>query len=239
MGSLLKATDRRFRLGSYNTVSRFRSARGKVLRRLIDALALHLGRDIRILDVGGRPDYWLNVGFGRISHIEISNLSATELDYISEEVPPDIFESKVGDARNLADYPDASIDLVHSNSVIEHVGAWEDMAAMASELLRVGQAGWVQTPAWSFPLEPHFRVPVAHWFGRPFQARMMSVSFMERFRSMDPVERRRHVERINLLTRRDVEALFPGRPIHVERVALFPKSYSAYWLPEGITTRIE
>ena len=71
---------------------------------------------------------------------------------------------KVGDACDLAGYPDRSVDLVHSNSVIEHVGGWPRMAAMAGELMRVARAGWVQTPAWEFPIEPHFHAPLVHRF---------------------------------------------------------------------------
>ena len=71
----------------------------------------------------------------------------------------DIFVRKVGDARNLSEYADGSVDLVHSNSVIEHVGGWADMRAMADEMMRIGRSGWMQTPAWEFPVEPHFRAP--------------------------------------------------------------------------------
>jgi hypothetical protein len=208
-----------------------------MLRALIEALADQFGRDIRILDVGGRPDYWQNVGFGRIDRIDLLNLESAELDRpLPAEVPRERFVAKVGDARDLGDYADDAVDLVHSNSVIEHVGGWDDMAAMARELQRVGRAGWVQTPAFGFPLEPHFRVPFAHWLGRPLQARLMSLSFLRNYREADPVSRRKHVDRINLLTRREVETLFPGRAIHTERI-IFAKSYSVHWLPADASSR--
>ena len=208
------------------TVNRFRTARGRVLRAQIDALAGHLGRDIHILDVGGRADYWENVGLQHVAGVEILNYDAAELD---RKAPKDIFVSRIGDARNLAGYADQSVDLVHSNSVIEHVGSWGDMAAMAREALRVGRSGWIQTPAWEFPIEPHFRAPFLHWFGQPMRRRMMWMS--ARYRPLSLAERRHHIDRINLLSRAEVKALFPGCSIMTERV-LFPKSYSVRWMPE-------
>lgn len=225
---------RRFGITSYSSVNRFRFARGKVLKTLIGTLADHLGRDINILDVGGRPDYWGNIGLDRIARIELLNTRQGELDRMA---PPDMsanrFVRRIGDARDLRDYADGSVDLVHSNSVIEHVGGWGDMTAMARELLRVGRAGWVQTPAWEFPLEPHFRVPFAHWFSRSLQARAMGLSFVRRVRGLDLHERRRQVEGVNLLSRREVGALFPGRKIFVERLVI-AKSYSVNWLPDPV-----
>lgn len=222
----------KFGFSSYDTVNKFRRSRGSILRKIIRALSGHLGRDIGILDVGGRPDYWLNVGFENISRIEIMNISHSEIyKHIPHGVPNNIFAPVIGDARDLSEYANESVDLVHSNSVIEHVGDWSNMAMMAGELMRVGRAGWIQTPAWAFPLEPHFRVLFAHWLGRPMQAKMMSLSFVERYRKADLAERRRHVERINLLTRRELEALFPDCSVYVERI-IFPKSYSVHWLPK-------
>lgn len=108
---------------SYSPVNRFRSRRGRRLRRQIEALADRLGRDIVVLDIGGRPDYWANVGLGRIARIELVNYSADELERDFAGLgAAKVFVRKVGDARNLADYGDGSVDLVHSNSVIEHVG---------------------------------------------------------------------------------------------------------------------
>jgi hypothetical protein len=218
----------------YPSVNRFRARRGQLLRRQIEILAAHLGRDITVLDVGGRPDYWDNVGLGRIARVVVMNYDASELDLpVPAGAPPGMFEQRLGDARNLSDHVDRSVDLVHSNSVIEHVGGWPDMRAMANELMRVGRAGWVQTPAWEFPIEPHFRAPFIHWFGRPMQARLMSLSFERRIREMPLDLRRQGTDRINLLSRREIGELFPGRTIFTERL-IVAKSYVVRWMPDGL-----
>ena len=218
----------------YSPVNRFRTRRGRLLRRQIERLADHLGRDLVVLDVGGRPDYWANVGLERIARIDLVNYSAAELEReMAGAAASDVFRPRLGDARDLADYGDGSVDLVHSNSVIEHVGGWGDMTAMADEMMRVGRAGWMQTPAWEFPVEPHFRAPFLHWFGAPLRARMLSLSLQKRHRQMDVHKRRRRVEMINLLSKSEVKALFPGKPLSVERV-VFAKSYIVRWMPEGL-----
>jgi hypothetical protein len=215
----------------YSPVNRFRKKRGRELRAQIEALATQLGRDITILDIGGRPDYWANVGLGRVARIELLNISESELDRAySGKAPADLFQHRVGDARDLSCHEDQSIDLVHSNSVIEHVGDWAAMRAMAGEMARVGRAGWMQTPAWEFPIEPHFRVPFGHWFGKPAQARAMSLSLEARYRRFNRQRRRRAVEQINLLSRGEVRALFPEATLMVERVIL-AKSYVMRWMP--------
>lgn len=209
------------------TVNRFRSARGRVLRERIETLASQLGRPIEILDVGGRAEYWDNVGLDGIGHIKLMNYDPAELD---RTVPDEkMFTKIVGDARDLADYADNSVDLVHSNSVIEHVGMWNDMAAMAAEVMRVGRSGWIQTPAFEFPVEPHFRTLFMHWFGAPMQRAMFSLSFERRMRRLPMAVRRQALDGVNLLSYREIRALFPDQDIYVERVALLPKSYTVRW----------
>lgn len=217
--------------GSHATVNRFRRKRAELLRQVLDETADRLRRDLVVVDVGGRPDYWLNLPhLDRIARIDLMNSSEDEMGRpLPDDAPRELFTRSVGDARRLDGYADGSVDFVHSNSVIEHVGGWVQMKAMADELLRVGQAGWMQTPAWSFPVEPHFHVPFMHWFGAPLRAKMLSISVARRFRRMDLARRRKAVETVNLMTRAEVEHLFPGCTIHTERFALLAKSYVAYW----------
>lgn len=210
------------------TVNRFRAARGRLLRGQIADLARHFGRPIVILDVGGRAEYWNNVGFDHIAAIHLLNSNQSELD---RKAPCDLFVNELGDARKLSNYPDNSVDLVHSNSVIEHVGLWQDMCAMADEALRVGLSGWIQTPAWEFPIEPHFRLPFLHWFGQPLRRAMLRGS--RHYGPLNIRHRRYHIDRINLLSYGEVESLFPGCEIFVERFVL-AKSYTARWAPAGV-----
>ena len=141
-----------------------------------------------------------------------------------------MWTNELGDARNLGNHADKSIDLVHSNSVIEHVGYWPDQSAMAAALLRVGVSGWVQTPAFEFPIEPHFRLPFVHWFGQPLRCRLLAMS--KNYRDYPIAMRRLHVDRTNLLSDAEVDALFPNCDIHVERCCLFTKSYVVRWFPD-------
>lgn len=206
------------------TINAFRKRRGKILRKKIHDLSQELGRDIRILDVGGRPEYWENIKSENTEKIVLLNFDESELHRTGAE--SDLFESRVGDARDLSDYDDNSFDLVHSNSVIEHVGNWSDMANMSREIQRVGRAGWLQTPAYEFPLEPHFRILGIHWFGAPTRASLLCLS--RHYRNQDRAARRMHVERINLLSHREMRVLFPDCKIWVERIIL-AKSYVAIW----------
>jgi hypothetical protein len=211
---------------SDGTINRFRAARGRVLRSQISELARFLGRPIVVLDLGGRADYWENVGFDNIERICLLNSDEAEL---IRRPPKNIFSTEIGDARNLSSFADKSIDLVHSNSVIEHVGPWPDMCAMADEALRVGRSGWIQTPAWEFPIEPHFRIPFLHWFGQPLRRAMLIAS--RDYGSLGITERRYHIDRINLLSHGEFKALFPQCDIYREWFVL-PKSYVARWMPQ-------
>lgn len=210
---------------SDGTISSFRRRRGRILSRRIVDLAQRLGRPVSVVDVGGRRDYWDNVGFDGIGRIILLNIDPADLGRATAR--SDVFEDRIGDARHLADIGDGAFDLYHSNSVIEHVGSWADMVSMAREARRVAGAGWVQTPAFEFPMEPHFRLPFMHWFGTPARASLLS--FARHYRAQDRHARRMHAERINLLTRGEVELLFPGCTVTTERFLLLPKSYIATW----------
>ena len=211
------------------TQNRFRAGRGKLLAAQLGKLAETLGRKVTVLDVGGRPDYWDNVDTSNVGAIRLMNNDETELD--RDGANNGLFSAEIGDACNMEGIADGSIDLVHSNSVIEHVGQWPAMVAMANEVRRVGLSGWIQTPAFEFPIEPHYRLPFVHWFAPPIRRKLLVAS--SDYRDDDVSLRRIHIDRINLMSRAEVEALFPGCSIHVERF-LLPKSFTARWGPDGV-----
>ena len=206
-------------------VNSFRKRRGQALASRLARLADELGRPLSIIDVGGRRDYWNNVTLDGIGQITLVNNDPAELHRVSEK--EELFEDVIGDARALTDVGNCAFDFYHSNSVIEHVGKWDDMEAMAREAVRVAPHGWLQTPAWEFPVEPHFRLPFMHWLATPARAALLKLS--PPYRDNSRTERRFHAERINLLSRHECGLLFPDARIDTERLLLLPKSYIAVW----------
>lgn len=97
-----------------------------------------------LLDVGGYPWFWRSTEVP--ARIVIVNLH--EIPGMAEQVKHR-FELVTGDGCKLA-YPDGFFDIVFSNSVIEHVGAYERQKQFAAEARRVGCALWIQTPAREF-----------------------------------------------------------------------------------------
>ena len=153
--------------------SRFRRRRFALLREILAPLLAEGGR-VRILDVGGRRDYWELLEpdlAGRLS-IVILNNETVELETGARPEDGLEVEYALGDACDMPQYADGAFDLAHANSVIEHVGGLGAMARMADEVRRVGRAYFVQTPHLWFPVEPHYGVPFFHWLPAPTRARL-------------------------------------------------------------------
>lgn len=121
------------------------------------------------------------------------------------------------DAAAGLPFADRSFDLVYCSSVIEHVPP-ERRAAFAGELRRVGRGWFVQTPAWSFPIEPHALLPGAHWLPPSLRRRYWRLGAAGAW------------EGIELLRRGELEALFG--PARAERVGPLAKSWVCVRAPD-------
>lgn len=139
--------------------ARMRRKRGEHVLALIAKVHAEKG-SCRIIDLGGEPAYW-NV-FDR-SLLEGLGVHVTLVNPEHQSNNDSMFDVVVGDACSLPQFADQSFDLVHSNSVIEHVGLWERMEAFAREARRLAPRYYVQTPYQWFPVEPHFVAPLIHW----------------------------------------------------------------------------
>jgi hypothetical protein len=201
----------------------FRRRRLSRFLAIVDEVVAAKG-NCRILDVGGRLAYWQALEplwRDRPCHITLVNLA-------TEPTPDARFSSLAGDARDLTQFGDLSFDLVHSNSVIEHVGPWREQSKMAHEVRRLAPRYFVQTPNFWFPIEPHFRLPFIHWLPEPWRVSIVmrrACGFYPRARSCD--EARRILDDARLLDPRAMAELFPDAAIQHERFAGFTKSLIA------------
>ncbi|MGA7704510.1 MAG: class I SAM-dependent methyltransferase [Solirubrobacteraceae bacterium] len=155
--------------------------------------------DARVLDLG--------CGALGLRALE-PELDITGVDLVERPSYPGPFVR--ADATVRLPFSDGEFDLVYCSSVIEHVSPAR-RATFAAETRRVGRAWFVQTPARSFPIEPHALLPFAHWLPvglrRPYWRLGAAGAW----------------EEISLLSRREMEDLFgPAQP---ERLGPLVKSW--------------
>ncbi len=138
------------------------------------------------------------------------------------------FKSLAADATDLSGFADNSFDIVHSNSVIEHVGNWDRMCRMAGHVRRLAPVYFLQTPSFWFPYEPHFRFPGFHWLPEQARAHLLmrfNLGFGGKRATYDAAMR--GVQSAYLLSERQMRVLFPDAEIMKERAFGLTKSFMA------------
>jgi SAM-dependent methyltransferase len=183
----------RSRLGS-RVAARARARRHQRFRQLTGA-----GAGTRILDVGSGT-----LGL----RAQEPDLDITGVDLVERPSYPGPFV--VADATERLPFQDDAFDLVYSSSVVEHIDPAR-REAFAREIRRVGRGWWVQTPAYSFPVEPHALLPAAHWLPPTLRRPYWRLGVAGEW------------EDVRLLRRAEMAALF-GDPI-AERVGPLTKSW--------------
>jgi hypothetical protein len=205
--------------------TRMRRARFTLFLSLLNRLEGHL----EILDIGGTQEFWSLMTAGDPGDVRV-----TLLNIEHQHVSSSRFVSAVGDARSMPQYQNKSFDVVFSNSVIEHVGSYDEQRRMAKEVERVAKRYFVQTPNKCFPLEPHFLFPFFQYLPSGVRAQMVhrfDVGWYKRIPSIEKAKE--EVDSIQLLTKRKFADLFPGGTIYEEKILGLTKSFVAYRGWEG------
>jgi SAM-dependent methyltransferase len=194
----------------------YATARGRVRARIASPLAARARarRHERFFALAGlQPGMRVvDVGCGALGLRGLEpDLDITGVDLVARPQYPGPFVQ--ADATRRLPFDDHAFDLAYSSSVIEHIEPGR-RAAFARELERVARGWFVQTPAYSFPIEPHALLPFAHWLPprirRPYWRLGAAGAW----------------EDIALLRRAEMRDLF-GEPILAERFGGLTKSWIA------------
>jgi SAM-dependent methyltransferase len=136
----------------------------------------------------------LDVGCGALGLRGLApDLNITGVDLVERPSYPGPFVR--ADAAERLPFADGEFDLVYCNSVVEHIEAAR-RPAFAAELRRVARGWYVQTPARSFPIEPHSLLPGAQWLPVALRRRYWRLGATGAW------------EEVALLRRGELEALF-------------------------------
>lgn len=181
---------------------------------------------VSILDVGGTQGYWKMMAD---QSPLLEKVQVTLLNIQREETSVPNFKGVSGDARAMPQFTDKQFDIVFSNSTIEHVGNYLDQKNMANEVARVGKQYYIQTPNRYFPVEPHFVFPFFQFL--PISIRVWLVQHFKLGwfpRIPDDKKALAEVRGIRLMTKSEVQALFPDAEIFEEKYFGLTKSFVAY-----------
>lgn len=190
---------------------------------LFESLLSRVPGHVRILDVGGTPTFWRVIGFS------LPNVSVTLLNRTAATADSDTVTSVIGDARDMREFADRQFDVVFSNSVIEHVGTYEDQRAMASEVRRIGRRYFVQTPNRRFPIEPHFLFPGFQFLPVSLRAGLLARHDLGWYTKAESYEAAlQEVTSIRLLSEKEFRRLFPDGRLYKERFFGLTKSFTIY-----------
>lgn len=210
--------------------NQFRKRRIQLLRVLVDKVVSEKGK-CQILDVGGTYSFWSTWK----EHIDWSLTEVTcvnrDPSHLSDGSAEGLVKMVSGDACCLDWAADNSFDAVFSNSVIEHVGNWSRMRAMADEITRVAPRHLIQTPYFWFPIEPHSRTALLHWVPESWSYRMV----MSRKRGFWPKadnvsDAVQLVQSAKMLDVGQMKELFPHSEILREKIFGVTKSLMAFKL---------
>lgn len=193
----------------------------KLIRRLPTPAS---SSPLKILDIGGAQNFWQKMNFLQDSSFQITLLNLTQ-----EKTSSPHLISLSGNATNLKRFTDQEFDIVFSNSTIEHLFTFANQQKMANEVQRVGKSFFIQTPNKYFPLEPHFLFPFFQFL--PLKLKIWLIRhFNLGWRRKKPSyqKAKKSVTEIRLLTKAELQQLFPQAIIWKEKFFGLTKSFIIY-----------
>jgi hypothetical protein len=174
--------------------------------------------NMSVLDLGGDARAW-RLAPARPARLLLWNVFPQETD------EPWMTSVTCDACDPPADIP--KVDLIYSNSVIEHVGGHWRRQRFA-ETVHTSSRYWIQTPNRYFPIEPHFMFPwLQHLPRRVQEALIVRWPFGHYGSVVDRRQALRDLQNVELLSRTELGAYFPDAEIYNEKVLGLTKSFVA------------
>lgn len=225
--SLTKLADERH---PNSLTTRLREKRFSLFNSFLEQRSrVNLTRVVRIIDVGGTPIIWEKNLLLQEKSLSNSNFEiiVANLKKYHSNLPH--IKCCVSDAKNMKVFGDKEFDMVFSNSLIEHVGEYNDQLLVANEIMRIGKTYFVQTPNFYFPIEPHFLFPFFQFL--PLKVKVWLLTNFDigwRKKAADPNRAINMINSIKLLRKQQLIELFPGGTIFEEKFFGLTKSFIVY-----------
>ncbi|MBZ0203065.1 MAG: class I SAM-dependent methyltransferase [Ignavibacteria bacterium] len=203
--------------------NKFRRKRFRIFLELIESIP----KPVKILDIGGTENFWIQMGLTDPKAAKITIVNIDEPDGGKMQDLPNM-EFIKGDARDENLYKAGEFDIIFSNSVIEHINDESGQGLMAKLIRTYGRKYFVQTPARSIPIEPHFLFPYFQFLPRSIKLFLVMHFNMGWFKKCNSKEEAVElVGSIRLLNKNQMQQFFADAEILTERFLRIPKSYIA------------
>jgi hypothetical protein len=199
-----------------NISGKFRNKRFSLLLTKLN----NLNREnISTIDLGGTNYFW-----NTVLKIHPVKLNLTLINKEKNQLKG--YNGIVGDVSDLSFIKAKVYDLCFSNSVIEHLPTIELQKKMADEIKRIASFHFIQTPAFIFPIEPHFLFPLFHWLPVSFRIKLVQNFGLGWFEKLPEYsDASSLVNSIRIMKKKELKKMFPESFIICERLFLIPKSY--------------
>ena len=180
-------------------------------------------KPVTILDIGGKINFWENRDLAGNNEYKITIVNIEKETSIYSNI-----HCEIGDATNLNKFNTKSFNIVHSNSVIEHLYNFNNQSKMASEIIRVGQKHIVQTPNKYFFIEPHYLLPFFQFFPDKLKYLILIKTKLSRLKKWDKNFAKQYIKEIKLLSMKEMKVLFPNSKIYFEKFLGMNKSFTMH-----------
>ena len=217
--------EKHFQTGQIS-IFNFRKKRAGFIKEIIQFI-FNENHRCNIIDLGGTEGFWniIDTDFLYENNVKITLINLHPYEIKNKQIfkiyHMDFF------SLNPKDLPD--YDLSFSNSVIEHLENDENQKKFANLQKIIAKYFYCQTPNKYFPIEPHFVFPLFQ-----FLPKRIKIFLLMNFRlgSFDNISSRdmaiEYLSEIKLLSRKELNLLFPNILISKEKFFFLTKSFIAH-----------